>query len=143
MRSSVYKLPLIDESGEIVNFRVYGIDRISSPAEGINLNGVMHLFQNINKEEIQRPNGEIDVLIGYQNAGYHPEREKSSGHLLLLKNRFGRCLGGSHTNMAENTLKLIQHATVHHVARVNIEDFFDTESLGGGCFPRCGSCRCG
>jgi hypothetical protein len=105
MRSSVYKLPLIDESGETVNFRVYGIDRISSPVEGINLNGVMHLFQNINKQEIQRPNGEIDVLIGHEYAGYHPEREQSSGHLLLLKNRFGRCLGGSHTNMAENTLQ--------------------------------------
>ena len=143
MRSSVYKLPLIDESGETVNFRVYGIDRISSPVEGINLNGVMHLFQNINKQEIQRPSGEIDVLIGYEYAGYHPEREQSSGHLLLLKNRFGRCLGGSHTNMAENTLKLIQHATVHHVARVNIEDFFDTESLGVECSPKCGSCRCG
>jgi hypothetical protein len=31
MRSSIYKLPLIDESGETVNFRVYGIDRITSP----------------------------------------------------------------------------------------------------------------
>ncbi|CAB3989230.1 RNA-directed DNA polymerase from transposon BS [Paramuricea clavata] len=143
MRSSVYKLPLIDESGETVKFRVYGIDRISSPMEGINLNGVMHLFQNINKQEIQRTNGEIDVLIGYEYAGYHPEREQSSGHLLLLKNRFGRCLGGSHTSMAENTLKLIQHATVHHVVRINIENFFDTESLGVECSPRCGSCRCG
>ena len=93
------------------------------PVEEINLNGVMHLFQNINKEEIQGPNGEIDVLIGFEYTSYHPEREQSSGHLILFKNRCGRCLGGSHANMADNTLKLIQHATVHQVARVNMEDF--------------------
>ena len=123
MRSPVYTLLLVAQSGKMLNFRVYGIDRISSPMRKIDLDGVMHLFHNIDKKEVQRPIGEIDVLIGDEYAGYYPVREQSCGHLLLLKNRFGRCPGGSHTKLAENTFRLIQHATVHRVARINIEDF--------------------
>lgn len=143
MRSLMYTLPLVDESGRAINFRVYGINQISSPMRDMDVDRVLHLFQGIKKKEVQRPSGQIDVLIGYEYAGYHPVREQSSEHLLLLRNQFGRCLGGSHTKLTENTLKLIQHATVHHVAKVNIEDFFDAESLGIECSPKCGSCRCG
>lgn len=143
IRSSVYTLPLIDESGKTVTFQVYGIDRISSPMQYINLEGVLHLFEGLNKDDIERPEGEIDVLIGFEYAGHHPVRKQSSGHLLLLRNRFGYCLGGSHMQLAESTINLIQNATAHHIARVDIESFFDTEALGVECSPKCGSCRCG
>jgi hypothetical protein len=96
--------------------------------EEINLNGVMHLLQNINKEEIQGPNEEIDVLIGFEYTSYHPEREKSSGHLILFKNRFGRCLGGSHGNMADNTLKLITwtRSSIHRECKDTYEKIVDS-----------------
>ena len=73
---------------------------------------MIKLFANTKKEEISRPSGEIDVLIGFEYAGYHPVREQSSGHLLVMRNRFGKCLGGFHRSLSEGTRKLVQHVTI-------------------------------
>ena len=94
--SEKYRLCLIDKKGQIVEFDVYGIDKITSDIQSINIDGIVQLFKNVSKEEIVHPSGAIDVLIGYEYAGFHPEREQTSEHLLLLKNRFGRCIGGTH-----------------------------------------------
>lgn len=93
-------LCLIDKKGQIDEFDVYGIDKITSDIQSINIDGIVQLFKNVSKEEIVRPTGAIDVLIGYiyEYAGFHPEREQNSEHLLLLKNCFGRCIGGTPIN---------------------------------------------
>lgn len=143
IHSSTYTLPLIDKSGNIIEFQVYGIDKISSYMHSINVDGVLHLFHGVKKAEVDRPVGEIDVLIGFEYAGFHPVRLQSSHHLLLLGNQFGRCLGGSHWKLRESAQTLIQYATVHLTARINVENFFDTEALGVECTPKCGSCKCG
>ena len=70
---------------------------------------------------------------------YNPE---AAGHLLLLGNRFGMIIGGTHPTLKERTRKVLQHATVHH-AMVRVEDFYKLEQLGVKCTPKCGSCRCG
>ena len=94
MISYVYDLPLIDSVGEIVHFRVYGIDRISTEIKAISIENVLHLFHGITGKSVRRPTGEIDVLVGFEYAGHHPVRGQSVGHLLLLGNRFGKFLGG-------------------------------------------------
>ena len=142
--SQKYLLDLIDSQGKVVQFEVYGIDRITTDIESVNTGDVIHLFENIVPDEIRRPAGAVDVLIGYGYAGYHPEPEQRSGHLLLLKNRFGRCLGGTHTILQQtDTEYVLQNARVHHLSGVKVEDFFSIENLGVECTPRCGGCRCG
>ena len=93
-----YKLTLIDKRGQELQIDVYGTDKITSDIQAINVDGVHRLFKDVTKEEIARPTGEIDVLvlIGFEYAGFHPQKEQFSGHLLLLKNQFGRCIGGTH-----------------------------------------------
>ena len=70
-------------------------------------------------------------------------RQQNVGHLLLLKNRFGKCIGASHPNLQEGTSKLIHHATVNHARKVRIEDFDCIEAISVECNPKCGSCKCG
>jgi len=82
------------------------------------------------------------VLIGYSYTGLHPEPEQKSEHLLLLKNQFGRCIGGSHPKLAESDAK-INHLCVHTVSPISIEDFYKIENLGVACSPQCGGCKCG
>lgn len=94
--SRKYKLTLIDKKGQELQIDVYGIDKITSDIQAINLDGIHRLFRNVTKEEITRPTGEVDVLIGFEYAGFHPQTEQSSEHLLLLKNRFGKCIGGTY-----------------------------------------------
>ena len=141
--SSKIELALKDKNGNYVDVLLYGIDRISTELESIDLSGVSQLFPKTLLNELRRPSGEIDVLIGFEYAGYHPTRIKSSGHLLVMENRFGKCLGGSHSVLIEKTQKLVKHVVIHHAKNIEIEKFFDIEGLGIECSPKCGSCRCG
>ena len=91
----------------------------------------------IYEDELIRTTGEVDTLIGYEYADFHPLKEQSSGHLLLLRNQFGRCVGGTHPVLKvinEKSLIGIMHA--HHVKMANIEN------LGIQCKHRCGGCKC-
>ena len=54
-------------------WKVYGIEKISTEIKTINVQGV--LFDGIQMKELKRPSGEIDVLIGYEYAGFHPVRQ--------------------------------------------------------------------
>ena len=138
-----YQLYLIDKAGKNVCFILYGIDKISSDVKNVNITGVLKDFENIQLNEVKRPKGEIDILIGFDYAGYHPIKVQSNGHLLVMQNQFGMCLSGYHSNLFEETVRIIQHAVVHHTKGVNIDDFHDIEGLGIMCTPKCGSCRCG
>ena len=105
----------------------------------------MHrLFKDVTKQEIARPTGEIDVLIGFEYAGFHPQKEQFSGHLLLLKNQFGRCIGGTHPQIKEiNERHKLNSVQVLHTTSPSVEDFYNIENLGIECTPRCGGCKCG
>ena len=65
LRSCKYSLPLIDLKGNEVHFDVYGIDKITNEVESIDSSYITQLFKNVSAKEINRPTGEIDVLIGY------------------------------------------------------------------------------
>ena len=81
--SYAYDLPLHDKSGKVIIVRVHGIDKISTYVKYISVKGVLHLFDDIKEVDIQRPTSEIDVLIEYEYAGFHPVREQSVSHLII------------------------------------------------------------
>ena len=92
---------------------------------------------------IFKAHGEIDVLVGYEYARFHPAREQSVGHLIILNNQFGKCMSGTHQMLKERTIKLVQHIVIHHIKRVKLEDFYFTEAMGVQCYPKCSSCPIG
>ena len=103
----------------------------------------MAVLLDVEPDAIHRAEGKVDMLIGLEYAGFHPDRDKVLDHLVLFKNRFGCCLGGTSAQIMEKTQKLVQEVTVSHVKAVKIEDFYESESLGVSCQPKCGSCKCG
>lgn len=144
LHSHKYKLPLIDKEGHTVHLEVYGIDKITADIPTIDQNAVQQLFKDVPNAGIDRPVGEVDVLIGFNYANFHPQREQSVEHLLLLKNRFGRCMGGTHPKVKEDT----KHHELNNIQFLrevspSVEDFYKIENLGIECKPRCGGCKCG
>lgn len=135
---------MLDERKNTVTIEILGIDKISTPMNPIDMKTLSKLFtcSNVSNLICRREGGEIDLLIGMQYAAYHPVRIESNGHLLLMKNRFGFVIAGSHPNIKETTKILVQHAVVLH-ASSNTNTFYDIESLGVSCIPKCGSCACG
>jgi len=140
IESKIYDVPLCDKEGNIDVFHAYGISQISSSIEAIEIAELAVEFE-VNPSQVTRPSGEIDMLIGFEYAGFHPEREKSKGHLVLMKNKFGRCVSGAHPLLEEKTQMLVQK--IKKINKVRIEDFYSNESLGVSCTPKCGNCRCG
>ena len=81
-----------DERGTQVEFEVLGIEVISNTKSKINMeiNEAVKLFPWTDKSRMKSPEaGTIDILIGFNYAGYHPQRIECIQHLLLLANRFG------------------------------------------------------
>ena len=62
LTSRKYELTLIDKRGQELQIDVYGIDKITSDIQTVNLDGVHRLFRNVTKGEITRPTGEVDVF---------------------------------------------------------------------------------
>ena len=52
-----YKLPLLDTQGHTVEFKVYGIDKITSGIEYVNVESIAQLFKNVTRDKIARPTG--------------------------------------------------------------------------------------
>ena len=52
----------------------YGIDQITSDIESVSTENLANLFKGVSKDDIMRPAGPVDVLIGYEYAAYHPQR---------------------------------------------------------------------
>ena len=140
-----YNVPVVDDKGKVTIIKAYGINEITSKIEHINVSMVAHLFKETTVEEIERPCGNVDLLIGFNYAGLHPVREQVAGNLLLLKNAFGRCLGGTHKSLHEKTVNHLQNAVILFalVYKTSFDSFLEGENLGVSCKPKCGSCGCG
>ena len=119
------------------------MNNISTDVKQMKVEDVIGLFEGVGIEEVRRPYGSIDVLIGFEYAGCHPVKRLSVENLLILGNRFGKCLGGSHPVLKEKARKLLQYVSINYVKGINIDDFFETENLGIEVEPRCGNCSCG
>ena len=144
LSSKQYTLSLFDEEGNTVNIIAYGIERITSTIQQVDVNNIAKLFEGVNEEDITRPVGPVDVLIGYNYADLHPKPEQKCEHLLLLNNKFGRCIGGSLQSVSDDIqVSQVSHAC-YSVSPVSCaEDFYSIENLGVACTPKCGGCKCG
>ena len=60
-----YILPLVDAQGQTVHIEAYGIDQITSDIESVSTENLANLFKGVSKDDIMRPPGPVDVLIGY------------------------------------------------------------------------------
>lgn len=52
--SHLYRIPLINQYGKTVFIEAYGIERITSDIQAVNLDGVGHLFKGVSVEEITK-----------------------------------------------------------------------------------------
>ena len=138
-----YKLFMTDLSEEWVEVDVLGLEKISTEIKAIRYGEVTRLFHPKKLKDYTRPEGgEIDCLIGFDYAAFHPVMEISVGHLLLLKNRFGKIIGGRHPKLLQKTKKLVNQVTTYHI-RIEFSEFYSWEQLGIECNPSCGGCKCG
>ena len=135
-----YQINLIDEEGKELRILAYGIDKISTGLEHQDIDKLARIL-GVKSSSIQRPTGEVELLIGFEYAGFHPQKIKQAGHLVLLESRFGWCVGGSHQCCKREEACILN--TCQILAKGELNQFLTIESMGVNCQPKCGSCKCG
>ena len=127
--STLYRLPIYTQKREIYYIDVYGIDRISTKINSTNLRDFTHVFET-NLEDFRISDGEVEVLIGMNYAAYHPQKVEAYGQLVLYETDFGKCVGGSHPHLKNDTQILISNARVNHLNAYSALKYFEIEALG-------------
>ncbi|XP_064083900.1 uncharacterized protein LOC135199676 [Macrobrachium nipponense] len=94
--SNEYCVPLIDKSGKVWNVNAVGINEITAKIKKVDLSRVSELFEGISNLELNRPHGEINMLIGANYCEILPRVVETNKGLQLLENQFGLSIRGRH-----------------------------------------------
>ena len=84
----LYMVPFLKSNGSEVWVLVKGLERITNPQEEINMPDAVQMF-GVKAWEVQRPSGDMDLLLGIKAAGIFPTVEGTEGNLRLLHSQFG------------------------------------------------------
>lgn len=133
---------------------------------------IRELFPKVDTQLLIKKSGPIDMLIGNDLLGYHPQKEiaKAGEHLRVCSGPFGLCVQGSHpalrngkdilstffisiiTPQFDNTcathprheeFNTTVHTYLTKTEKASLGAFIQGEDLGIEVQPSCGSCQCG
>ena len=167
VQSKVYTVPILIK-GRAHEIECYGLDVISSvtPPPKMGSYAAMCSRFGIKPEEVKRPS-KIDLLISMWDNSIHPSKIKTIGKMILYQGPLGKVFGGRCAELdfipfvvsyPVSVRPLIPEAVRSTTLRATVREyvyttpakteqeileFFQEESIGVECSPRCGGCRCG
>ena len=128
---------LHDSSGGVHSITAILVDRITGNVEGMPPAEAAQAFGTA-EEQFQEVSGEVQLLLGTNVAGLHPEKYKVKGNLVWAKSKFGT------GHIVYGTGGMVPHAVFTTVAaQQRAVDFLTGEGLGTEKVAQCPSCaRC-
>jgi hypothetical protein len=157
--TKVYWVPVVDTEGETHLLLAYEMEVITAPLGPVDVSNALAEFPGISYDQVRRPEGAVDLLIGIHHAGIFPHvadlKRHRAGHLRLLTSKFGTgfLLDGVHKEIKAG--KLMQspdsHAKAHalllgqtrisnRVNKLPSFTFSECEEMGVTQPRRCGAC---
>ena len=107
LESHMFSITLVDVHGKQHNVTVFAVDKISNELKSIEIIDVKNEFSDDVHEKwnlLERPEGEIELLIGLNAFGLHPHNCQSN--LKVMSGQFGTgYLLGSHPNIQPNKIE--------------------------------------
>jgi hypothetical protein len=80
----------VDREGKEHNTLAYALDMITSNIEKTDIKSVSGLFPGISSQDLERPAGPVDLLLGLNYSSLHPVPHPDyTGDLRLLNSHFG------------------------------------------------------
>ena len=83
--TKAYLLQLPDRKGVIENVLAYSLQEITGDIDEVDLLAIKELFPNLAEEQLKRPAGAVDILIGVNYAHLHPVPKDAVGDMRLLE----------------------------------------------------------
>ena len=143
-KTKIFTIPLLTRWGEVKIIHAFGIEKITADLPAVNMAVAAELL-GVQEEQIQRPAGQVDLLIGISEVDISPTRERIVGKLALYNSDFGTgfLVGGQHKEIDQDVeLDKFAHYVSHAEARnVKPVDFFSAEGFGVDIPRRCRTCR--
>merc|ERR1711867_292140 len=164
-QTKAYHISLVDRKGKVHKVLAYSIDTITAPTGYVDVRPTLKVFPEVNFHDILRPEGNVDLLLGIQDADLHPILANPTKHRLgklrLLTSKFGSgyLLDGAHPKIKEAAYGLNPAAkektratfimrkgskppkVSHRTARITVVNFLECEELGTGQPRHCGTCK--
>ena len=146
----LYDIKITNRNGEVNIIMAYEIEEICEETAFFDSN-VTDLFKNVNPDDVKRPRGRVDILIGMDYIKLHPTRSETVGDLALFESAFGsgKLLGGQHFSIqgSDKTNAYAKMVAYGGMRNIRVErpekciDFFTAENLGVSVPPRCKNCK--
>ena len=153
METTLYEINIIDRNGENHAIQLYEIDDICGQLSSMSMEALVEFFPSVSTEDIARPVGEVDILIGMEYAEIHPRQIESNQGLVLYESDFGtgRIVGGKNKAIHANEqisakARLCAQVKITNVRAIKVPskptiDFFTSEQFGVRPPPSCNNCR--
>ena len=143
----VYELELNTENGSTVVIAAYGVDVLTGRIAKFDLQSVQKLFPHRDVTQLQRKSSVVDLLVGMDNFGIHPEEvvDQAGKNLKIKRSPFGLVLMGHHPSLRTEYIES-QFIGCHcvevqcNLSRTEAFKFIEGEELGTEVQPRCGGC---
>ena len=103
-----YLLQLEDKDGNYHEVLAMGLDEVTTLPPDPNLSPVQALVQHLPAAVLDRPQGQVDILLGLKNSALHGRTTQEWGNLRLLESPLG-CgwsLRGTHRDLTYPTARM-------------------------------------
>ena len=142
-QTKMFLVPLINRSGQVVKINAFGIGSITTDMLPVDMRGAAKLF-NVKMQELRRPAGPVDLLVGMNHANVLPVFVRASGRLVLFRSAFGtgHVVGGVTDEIQGGQKKVFTEQVCHAGGRaIRHVDFLTAEAFGVEIPKRCSYCR--
>ena len=152
MRTILYEVELIDREGKSHTIRMYEIEDICGKIAACT-GSLAQFFPSVTEEDVSRPVGSVDILIGMENADIHPHQIEWNQGLVLYQSKFGsgKIIGGMNKGItsSDQISDKVRRCAQSKISNVRILrappkpkiDFFTAEQFGVDPPPRCDRCK--
>ena len=89
VQTAKYQMTIVDRDQEEHDVTALGLESITTLPSDPDLSPLLSILEGVPAEVIDRPQGQVDVLIGLRNSGLHGRDERDWGNLRLLRSKFG------------------------------------------------------
>ena len=165
--TKLYCVELMNNSGERVMIKAFGVENISDVRSVVQLSGVKNKFsaevQTQWSKISKRPRGRVHLLIGQEYAGFHPVPYEAQENLVICRTMFGQgwLITGSGPDLPAEVCHWGEEVSAIRVGRVTVinqtshrigvsqmkltytqdRDFYTMEGLGIEPPRRCPGCK--
>ena len=112
--TKIYLVPLVNKMEKIHRVKCFGVDLINSKLEKVLIDGVVHRFPKYAEDQLIRPLGHVQALIGLNMLDIFPVGPTPIAEGLGIFQTFfgsGYILAGSHRKLKQ---KILTSVTTHN-----------------------------